>query len=118
VATRRELAAHYHKRLDGCPHVTTPVVRDGCEHSYHLYVIRSSARDALMAKLTALKIPVALHYPAAIHQQPGYARHASASSGLPQTNSAVSEIMSLPMHPYLTTTAIEAVCDGIMSFTP
>lgn len=118
VATRRELAAHYHKRLDGCPHVTTPVVRDGCEHSYHLYVIRSSARDALMTKLTALKIPVALHYPAAIHQQPGYARHASSSSGLPQTNSAVPQIMSLPMHPYLTSTAIEAVCDGIMSFNP
>jgi dTDP-4-amino-4,6-dideoxygalactose transaminase len=91
-------------------------VREGCEHAYHLYVIRSAVRDALMSHLTARGIPVALHYPAAIHQQPGYAHIAAASPSMPQTEAAVAQILTLPLHPYLTSAAVDAVCDAITAF--
>ena len=118
VAARRELAARYDEKLRGCPHAVVPVVREGCQHAYHLYVIRSTVRDALMSHLTARGIPVALHYPAAIHQQPGYAHITAASPALPQTEAAVAQILTLPLHPHLTPAAVDAVCDAITAFNP
>jgi dTDP-4-amino-4,6-dideoxygalactose transaminase len=58
---------------------------------------------------------VALHYPAAVHQQPAYAavKHAA----LTQTEALVPEILSLPLHPYLGEEAIQFTVDAIRRFT-
>jgi dTDP-4-amino-4,6-dideoxygalactose transaminase len=115
VARRQALAARYRAGLTGHPLVKLPTVRPDCAHAFHLHVIRSPRRDELMAFLLARQIPVALHYPAAVHQQPGYARFNAHSPGLPQTNRAIREILTLPLHPWLTEEAIDLVIHEIQS---
>ena len=113
IAKRRELASRYSEALDGVPGITVPRVAAHCQHAWHLYVIQCAKRDALMARLYDLGIPVALHYPAAIHQQPAYANHAARAPSLPATEAAVARILTLPLHPYLKTEALDFVCDAI-----
>lgn len=115
IANRRRLAASYDERLAGLP-VKTPVVRPGCEHAYHLYVIRTPERDALMKHLNARGIPAAQHYPAAVHQQPAYDHIRAASLPLPETEALVTEILSLPLHPWMSESAVAYVADEIRSF--
>lgn len=113
---RRELAALYGSLLKGCPDLMTPVCRQECEHAYHLYVVRTSRRDGLMKHLQDRGIPVALHYPAAIHQQPGYAEVANLSPPLPSTETVMKEILTLPLHPYLDDAAVHYTCASIREY--
>jgi dTDP-4-amino-4,6-dideoxygalactose transaminase len=112
---RRSLAAIYEKGLRNLP-IQTPVSQPCCEHAYHLYVIRAKQRDALMKYLTSRSIPTSRHYPAAVHQQPGYAALAQRSPPLPNTEALVPEILSLPLHPYLTMEAVKYTIDAIHDF--
>jgi dTDP-4-amino-4,6-dideoxygalactose transaminase len=112
---RRLLAAIYEKGLSDLP-IQTPVSRPSCEHAYHLYVIRVKERDALMKHLNVHKIPAALHYPAAVHQQPAYAALTQRSPPLANTDALVPEILSLPLHPYLAEDDVEYTVDVIRQF--
>lgn len=116
IGRRRELAGLYAELLAGCGFVTVPEVRDGCGHAYHLYVIQSPRRDALMEHLKSRGVPVALHYPAAIHQQPGYAGAAADSPALPVTDALMPRILTLPLHPYMSDEAVHHVCEQIRDF--
>lgn len=117
LAQRRSLAARYTEGLAGLPGIRVPSVRPGFEHAYHLYVIRSSNRDALKSWLLDRGLPVALHYPAAVHQQPAYARFIETSPCLEETASAIREILTLPLHPWLAPEAVDEVIAGIKAFT-
>jgi UDP-2-acetamido-2-deoxy-ribo-hexuluronate aminotransferase len=68
-----------------------------------------------MKHLLDAGVPVALHYPAAVHQQPAYAalRHGS----LKQTEALIPEILSLPLHPYLSEEAVRFTLDVMRRFT-
>ena len=83
--------------------------------AYHQYVVRSSDRDALRLYLATAGIPVTIHYPRALHQQPAYA-HCQVMP-LPVTELAVREILSLPLHPYLSDESAEALCEVVNSFS-
>lgn len=113
--SRHRLAALYDARLAGLP-LDTPRVAPGCRHVYHLYVIRTKERTALMKHLIAKGIPAALHYPAAVHQQPAYAHITAKSPPLPNTERLVKEILSLPLHPHLTEEAAEFTCAAVREF--
>ena len=112
---RRHLAALYKEGLAGLP-LQLPMERPGCEHVYHLYVIRSSQRDALMKHLQDKGIPAAVHYPAAVHQQPAYDHVTRSSPSLPNTDALVPEVLSLPLHPHLPEEAVQATCGSIREF--
>ena len=113
IARRQTLAARYRAGLAGHPLVKLPAVRPDATHAFHLHVIRSPRRDDLMAWLLGQGIPVALHYPAAVHQQPGYARFSAQSPLLTETEHAVREILTLPLHPWLSGEAVDRVVGAI-----
>lgn len=116
ILQRRKLAALYNELLKDSSIVTPPSCKPGCEHAYHLYVVRSSRRDALMRHLQNRGIPAALHYPAAIHQQPGYFHITKQSPALPNTDALVKEVLTLPLHPYLSEEAIRFTCAAVREF--
>jgi dTDP-4-amino-4,6-dideoxygalactose transaminase len=118
IERRREIAKIYKESLKGNQMIKDRNELSSEHHAYHLYVIKSPHRDALMAELLGKEIPVALHYPAAIHQQPGYAHLIPVSATLSATEKVVREILSLPLHPYLSTDAVDFVCESIRSFVP
>ena len=116
VSIRRRLAGLYGQLLAECPQVQVPVTRNHCEHAWHLYVIRCERRDELLRHLNAQGIPAAQHYPAAVHQQPAYAGIAARSAPLPRTEQAVKEILTLPLHPYLSDEAVAVTAQAVREF--
>jgi len=93
---RRRGAAIYDERLDS---VVTPSVRDDVEHVYHLYVVRADDREGLAEHLAAHDVGTLIHYPIPVHEQPAYRDLMDVS--LPVTERITDEILSLPMHPWL-----------------
>lgn len=116
IAERRKMASCYSGRLFAGGVVTPPVERLGNDHAYHLYVVRSANRNALMQYLLAAGIPVALHYPAALHQQPAYSAPRLTPVPLLETARAVGEILTLPLHPYLSEEAVDFLCETVNRF--
>jgi len=104
---RQTLAAAYDALLAGSG-VTTPAVAPDNQHVYHLYVVRSQQRDALQAHLARCGVATAIHYPVPVHQQPAY-RHLAPPGGLPATERAAAEILSLPIYPQMPVGHVEYV---------
>jgi dTDP-3-amino-3,4,6-trideoxy-alpha-D-glucose transaminase len=94
-AHRGRIAAIYDEELRACPGVRMVERTGGSVH--HLYVIRAERRDQLREHLAAQRIGTAVHYPVPLHQHPAFAQKGS----LPHAERAVTEIVSLPMWPYM-----------------
>lgn len=109
VQRRRDLAAIYASRLGQCPALRLPVVRSGCGHAFHLYVVRVERREALLACLAAAGIPAAIHYPVPLHRQPAF----ETADVLPVAEAAAREVLTLPLHPHLSEEAVHVVCDAV-----
>ena len=108
---RREIAAIYNNELQDV--VTTPSVAANVCHVYHLYVIRDSNRNQLMAELKALHIGSLIHYPIPIHLQESHRDLGLSIGSLPETEKAAREILSLPLYIGLTNDEVIRVCDAI-----
>jgi dTDP-4-amino-4,6-dideoxygalactose transaminase len=108
---RREIAAMYDEALEGI--VNVPVQLADARHVYHQYVIRTKQRDALRGFLKERGIATLVHYPSPIHLQPAYAQCPTAPSGLPFTEEACKEIVSLPMCPCLSSGQVGRVINAI-----
>jgi len=113
-ARRRELAQRYTELLAGAD-VRLPAARPDVAHVYHQYVIRSARRDALQAHLRQQDIGTLIHYPVPVHLQPAYARRLSIGAGLPETEAAAGEILSLPIFPELSEEQVSRVAEAITS---
>ena len=110
---RREIAAAYDKGLAGLP-LKLPGRRADATHVFHQYVIRTEYRDALQRALRERGIGTNIHYPVPVHLQPAYqGRLALGSSGLPETERAAREVLSLPMFPQLTEDQVGRVIAAI-----
>jgi len=112
-ARRRAIAAQYDAALEGTG-LTPPLRRAEAEHVFHLYVLRHTDRDAIMARLKAQGIGTGIHYPVPVHAQPAYAgRVALGPAGCAETAQAAREVFSLPMYPELTDAQVARVCEAI-----
>jgi dTDP-4-amino-4,6-dideoxygalactose transaminase len=113
---RIQNAALYDRYLKDIPQLTLPVVRPGSQHSFHLYVIRSPKRDALMEHLREQGIETAIHYPVALPNLPAYRYLGHSPSDFPVASRLQQEILSLPMYPELTEEMISAIAAAIRFF--
>ena len=109
-------AGLYDRYLKGIPEICLPKVRPSTRHSFHLYVIRASRRDALMNFLKEQGIETAIHYPVALPNLPAYKYLGYSPSDFPVATRLQSEILSLPMYPELTESAIDYIAEKIRSF--
>jgi dTDP-4-amino-4,6-dideoxygalactose transaminase len=99
--SRRRIAERYDELLEDCA-VVTPASPLESKHVYHLYVIRSSSRDALQAYLRESGIGCGVHYPMPVHLQPFYANQGSRQGEFPVAERLANEVLSLPMFPFMT----------------
>jgi UDP-2-acetamido-2-deoxy-ribo-hexuluronate aminotransferase len=74
----------------------------GNTHAYAQYRIRVPNRNTLAARLKALRIPTAVHYPKCFHEQPVFAPLGYHWADFPESKKASREVLNLPMHPFLT----------------
>lgn len=117
-AQRRERAAEYSRLFAAAEEVvTTPFEPTWSRAVYHLYVVRSDARDGLMKQLKKAGIGTGIHYPIPLHLQKAYAAMGYRKGDFPITEKAATEIVSLPMFPQLTFEQQARVVEEILAFT-
>jgi dTDP-4-amino-4,6-dideoxygalactose transaminase len=112
---RLKIAGLYQRELSGAS-LTLPEERDGVTHAYHLYVVRSAERDSLQAFLRIKDIGALVHYPVPVHSQPAYRGRLATGKGLPETEKAAREVLSLPMYPELREEEVMTVVSTVREF--
>lgn len=115
-AARRAHASAYRDALAGAPGLSFVSEATGMESNYHLFVVRHSGRDALLARLHEERIMADIHYPVCCHQQPALGELAGRPGQFPVAEKAVGEILSLPMYPELTPAQIGRVASVVRDF--
>jgi dTDP-4-amino-4,6-dideoxygalactose transaminase len=112
-ARRQELASGFTAQLQGTG-LELPWVPDWAVPVWHLYVVRTHQRDALRAHLEKSGISTVIHYPAPPHLQPCYSSYSTLA--LPLAEKLASEVLSLPMSPFLTEQEVSYVTEAILMF--
>ena len=116
-AARRKLAAQYRepaRRQSGC------AARDeapGSQPVYHLMIVRvdSSRRDAIRTKMGEAGVATAIHYPTPIHLQKAFAYLGQGVGSCPVAERSVSEMISLPMFPDMSSEQVDRVCEVLLA---
>ncbi|MGV3589340.1 MAG: DegT/DnrJ/EryC1/StrS family aminotransferase [Adhaeribacter sp.] len=115
-AERQGIAAQYYATLSNIPDLVLPAVASGATHVYHIFMVRSSRRDALQNYLTAKSIGTALHYPTPPHQQKAYQHLGFAPEAFPIANNLAATGLSLPIWPGLDQEKVTYICSEIREF--
>jgi dTDP-4-amino-4,6-dideoxygalactose transaminase len=109
---RQRIARRYLAALSGTG-LVLPAVGEGCEHSWHLFVVRSKRRNALRAALEARGVGTDVHYPTPPHLQRAYADMKRGRGSFPISERIHREVVSLPMGPHLTDAQVEYVIEQV-----
>ena len=112
-ARRRRNAKKYREEIFH-PELRLPLERPYCENVYHQFTLRWTQRDALQAHLASNGVPTARLYPKAVHQQCAYRNTWRVE--LKETETLVKEMLSLPIHPFLTQEQLKTVIHCVSSF--
>lgn len=97
---RREIAEVYTKELKNTG-LILPHVPDWAGPVWHLYVVRSTGRDALQQRLGAAGVGTLIHYPIAPHMQDAFAGLGVAADAFPLARQMADEVLSLPIGPQM-----------------
>jgi dTDP-4-amino-4,6-dideoxygalactose transaminase len=110
------MAGMYDRRLSAVGDLTLPFQPPDGRHVFHQYVIRSARRDALKKHLLDQGVSTLIRYPIPIHMQPAYRDPNVPAGGLPNSERAAREVLSLPIYPELGEEAIRTVCQAVIDF--
>ncbi len=112
---RRTVARRYQEAWSGLP-LILPVERPWGRHIYHLFVVRSSCRDALRQYLEQNGIGTIVHYPIAPHEQGAYSDLGLPPQALPVAHRIHQEVFSLPCGPHLSEAQATRVMETVGRF--
>lgn len=113
VESRGAIGARYTELLsDFCK---TPQVMKGNTHVYAQYTIRVPHRETMAANLKEKGIPSAIYYPKCLHEQPVFGNLGYQYGDFPESEKASKEVISLPMHPYLSAADQDKVIEAVKS---
>ncbi len=113
---QRRAHADYYTRLLSNLDVVTPFEPEHTCSVYHLYVIATPQRDALLQHLKTRGIEAGIHYPIPLHLQPVYHHLGYPEGAFPHAERAANQVLSLPMYPELTREQIEYVVEAVREF--
>ena len=107
---RREAAARYEELGLG---ELCDLPADDPGHVYHMYVVRTPARDRILAHLREQGIGCASYYGRPLHLQPALARFGYAKGSLPETERAAAENVALPLWAGISAEQQERVVEAV-----
>ena len=91
--------------------VSLPVTLPAHTHVYHLFVVQHEQRDSIRTALRSRGIGAGIHYATPAHLHPGYRQNVRVAHsdpktfGLPITEKLARTVLSIPVHPGLSTSA-------------
>ncbi len=112
VDARIRIGARYSDLLRG--KCVVPEVATGNTHVYAQYTIRVPNREHCIVSLKGGGIPTAVYYPKCLHEQPVYECLGYQYGDFPESEKASKEVLSLPMHPFLTENEQDAVVAAVI----
>ena len=113
ITKRIEIGTRYSELLR--THCVVPKVQSGNTHIYAQYTIRIPNRNDVMTRLNAAGIPTGIYYPVCIHQQPAFVSLGYHKNSFPIAEKISNEVLSLPMHPWLTQEEQDRIVDLLIS---
>jgi dTDP-4-amino-4,6-dideoxygalactose transaminase len=114
IEARNRVADRYAAGLGDL--VKVPRVIDRGVSVWAQYTIETKNRDGLAAALREKGVPTAVYYPIPIHRQGVYSGYPVGPGGLPVTEAKASQVISLPMHAYLTEDDQDQVIAAVRAF--
>jgi len=112
---RRDNAGYYTDVLGDIDGIITPKEEKWAKAVYHQYVIRVDERDSLAEFLKERGISTGVHYPVPAHLQP-FILEKYGKSEIGITKKVCDEILSIPVHPWLTGEEREYITDNITEY--
>lgn len=121
TAARRANAARYAElfsEINAISEIQLPETVDDAFHVWNQYTIRiaQGRRDELRSYLQQHGIGTGVYYPVPLHQQKCFASLDLPSWGLPETERAAGEVLSLPIFPELTVQEQQLVVAALADF--
>ncbi|MGB7319449.1 MAG: DegT/DnrJ/EryC1/StrS family aminotransferase [Planktotalea sp.] len=99
IAARQRVAHHYSEAFAKArTPLTLPRIGSNNTSAWAQFTVRVPERDKVQAALQDAGVPTAVHYPLPLNRQPAVADD---TVSLPHGDMAAREVMSLPMHPYM-----------------
>jgi dTDP-4-amino-4,6-dideoxygalactose transaminase len=105
---RRSNARLYREALADAG-VGLPAEMPDSRHVYHIFAIRTSARDEMVRELTNAGVQVGIHYPVPVHLQKAYAEGKYKEGDYPVAEEIANKVLSLPIFPEMTRRQIDTV---------
>ena len=106
---RRVLAARYSDRLRDVPGLALPRPPQWAEPVWHLYVVRTDRRAAVVAALEKAGIGSLIHYPIPPHLQQAYADLGQGAGAYPLAERLAQTVLSLPIGPHLPAESVDEI---------
>ena len=113
---RNRIALRYINNLKNIEEIELPVIQEGNEHVFHLFVIKTEKRNELKRFLSEMGISTVIHYPVPCHLQKAYAVLNYKKGDFPVAERLSDQILSLPLFIGLKNCDIDYVCKMITSF--
>jgi dTDP-4-amino-4,6-dideoxygalactose transaminase len=112
-AYRRQMAKWYKEELEGATNLRIVETAPECESAQHLFQIRATNRNDLLAKLNENEIFPGVHYRDNTH----YKMYEYGHANCPNARRISDEILSLPMHMDISREDIRVICRAIRQFS-
>jgi dTDP-4-amino-4,6-dideoxygalactose transaminase len=115
-ARRAIIAETYLNELEGTC-LLLPRVAEGAVPVWHLFVVRSKARDELQNQLKQAGVSTLVHYPVPPHLQEAYKDLGILPGAFPLTEAIHREVLSLPIGPHLSGADQARVVQAVKTLT-
>lgn len=113
---RQTIAGRYDAAIDAIDGIERLQLAQGSTCVYHLYPIKTAARDELQQFLNAREIGTLIHYPIPPHLQKAYAHLGYERGAFPIAERWAFEELSLPIYPGLSEAQQDEVLNALQEF--
>ncbi|MFH2141365.1 MAG: DegT/DnrJ/EryC1/StrS family aminotransferase [Bacteroidota bacterium] len=113
---RKNIAGTYYEKLKNIAQIKLPVISDDNTPTFHKFVIIANNRDDLRKYLKAAGIETMVHYPKILPQHDVFKPYEQDISKYPIALFCAKNSISIPLHPELSETEIDYICDKIINF--
>lgn len=115
---RARVAEQYRSGLGALPQLVLPPgpTADSIDN-HHKYVLRTAHRGELRRYLDQHRIPTKVHYHRALPDHPALAGYGRCHGPLGTARAAANQVLSLPIHPFLTEDQVGAVVRALQDYT-
>ncbi|NME84160.1 DegT/DnrJ/EryC1/StrS family aminotransferase [Clostridium sp. SM-530-WT-3G] len=111
-AKRREIAKVYDERLKDTD-LVTPAVSEENVPVYHMYILQSENREAMLSKLKEKGVATGVYYPVPLHLQKVYKDLGYKEGDMPVAEYLSHRTFAIPVYPELTEEQVDYIIESI-----